>query len=112
MLEADRFAWTDVCLTLPKELTDRDAIAGPTTEVSAALRTAAADARSKGGQALAVQLQREIAARPDRDKFVRIGPGGSRAGERPGAGRLNGRVKTGHLWTPQTRPFPAARDWS
>ena len=25
---------------------------------------------------------------------------------------LNGRVKTGHLWTPQNRPFPAARDWS
>ena len=25
---------------------------------------------------------------------------------------LNGRVKTGHLWAPQNRPFPAARDWS
>ena len=25
---------------------------------------------------------------------------------------LSGRVKTGHLWTPQNRPFPAARDWS
>ena len=24
---------------------------------------------------------------------------------------LNGRVKTGHLWAPQNRPFPA-RDWS
>ena len=50
MLEASSFAWTDLCLTLPKELTDRDTIAGPTTEVSAALETAAARARSKGGR--------------------------------------------------------------
>ena len=25
---------------------------------------------------------------------------------------LSGRVKPGHLWTPQTRPFRVARDWS
>ncbi len=25
---------------------------------------------------------------------------------------LNERVKTGHLWAPQNRPFPTARDWS
>ena len=25
---------------------------------------------------------------------------------------LGGRVKSGHLWTPQNRPFPAPRDWS
>ncbi len=87
MIEADSFAWTDVCLTLPKKLTDRDAIAGPTTEVSAALETASTRARSKRGRALAAQLQREIAARRDRKKFVRIGPGGSRAEERPGTGR-------------------------
>ena len=74
MLEANSFAWTDVCLTLPKELTDRDAIAGPTTEVSAALETAATRARSKGGRALAAMLRREMAARTDRKEFVRISP--------------------------------------
>ena len=25
-------------------------------------------------------------------------------------GYLGGRVKSGHLWTPQIRPFPASRD--
>ena len=25
---------------------------------------------------------------------------------------LSGQVKSGHLWTPQTRPFPASRDRS
>ena len=74
MLEADSFAWTDLCLTLPKELTDRDAIAGRTTEVSAALETAAAHAKSNGRRALAARLQRRIAARTDRKEFVRIGP--------------------------------------
>ena len=74
MLEASSFAWTDLCLTLPKELTDRDTIAGPTTEVSAALETAAARARSKGGRALAAGLQRKMTARTDRKEFVRIGP--------------------------------------
>ena len=74
MLEANSFAWTDVCLTLPKELTDRDAIAGPTTEVNAGLETAATRARSKGGRALAARLQREMAARTDRKEFVRINP--------------------------------------
>ena len=74
MLEAHSFAWTDLCLTLPKELTERDAIAGPTTEVSAALATAATRARSKGGRALAAGLQRKMTARTDGKKFVRIGP--------------------------------------
>jgi len=73
MLEADSFAWMDLCLTLPKELRDRDAIAGRTTEMSAALETAAAHARSNGGRTLAAQLQRRIAARTDRKEFVRIG---------------------------------------
>ena len=76
MLEANSFAWTDLCLTLPKELTDRDAIAGPTTEVSGALQTAATRARSKGGRTLAARLQRKMAARTDRKQFVRIRPDG------------------------------------
>ena len=87
MLEANSFAWTDLCLTLPRELTDRDAIAGATTEVSAALETAAARARSNGGRALAARLQRRIAARTDRKEFVRIGPG-----QRPDDGRPNRRI--------------------
>lgn len=74
MLEANSFAWTDVWLTLPKELTNRDAIAGPTTEVSAALERAAARAKSKSGRALAARLQHKMAARTDRRKFVRIRP--------------------------------------
>ena len=74
MLEANGFAWTDACLALPAELRDRDAIAGPTTEVSAALETATTCARSKGGRALAAQLQGSIATRTDRKEFVRIAP--------------------------------------
>ena len=31
---------------------------------------------------------------------------------RPGPPSLGGRVKSGHLWTPQIRPFPASRDGS
>ena len=30
----------------------------------------------------------------------------------PAPGRLSGQVKSGHLWTPQNRPFPASRDRS
>ena len=31
---------------------------------------------------------------------------------RSGTGDLSGQVKSGHLWTPQNRPFPASRDRS
>ena len=35
---------------------------------------------------------------------------GSSVGVDTTSGCLSGRVKTGHLWTPQNRPFPASRD--
>ncbi|MCY4056398.1 MAG: hypothetical protein OXG44_00205, partial [Gammaproteobacteria bacterium] len=74
MLEANGFAWADVCLTVPGKLRDRDAIAGPSAEVGAALATAAARAASKGGRALAARLQGMMETRTDRKAFIRIGP--------------------------------------
>ena len=86
MLEANSFAWTDLCLTLPSELTDRDTIAGRTTDVSAALETAATNARSDGTRALAAELQRSMAGRSDRNEFVRIRPESDGRAESPAAG--------------------------
>ena len=95
MLEADSFAWTDLCLTLPRELRERDTIAGRTTEVSAALKTAAAHARSKGGRTAAAQLQQAIAARTDRREFVRIRPDENPTAESSRAATTTTRARSG-----------------
>ena len=73
-LEASSLAWTDVCLALPTKLTERDTITGRSTEVSAALQTAATQAKSLDGRNLAADLQRRMATRADRNEFVRIRP--------------------------------------
>ena len=54
------------------------------------LRTRASEPRRPAGTGRAFRLQLLL--------WVRVGED------------INGRVKTGHLWTPQNRPFPAARD--